>query len=74
MIQRVQSAVQDRFLFVGNDRHGLDGLIAVSGCPRGCAMKDFDSQNIPYHSVAEKGDLDSLMEWLSAFGQKDTKR
>ena len=74
MIQRVQSAVEDRFLFVGNERHGLDGLIAVSGCLRGCAMKDLKLREVRYHSIAEKGDLDNLMKWLSAFEQKETKR
>jgi len=74
MIQRVQSAVEDRFLFVGNERHGLDGLIAVSGCLRGCAMRDVNLQEAPCHPITEIGELDNLMNWLSTFGQKETKR
>ena len=74
MIQRVQSAVEDRFLFLRHDRRDLDGLIAVSGCLRGCAMKDLKLREVPYHSIVEMGDLDNLMKWLSTFGQKDTKR
>ncbi len=74
MIQRVQSAVEDRFLFVGDERRGLDGLIAVSGCLRGCAMRDVNPQEAPCHSIAEISELGNLMNWLSTFGQKKTER
>ncbi len=74
MIQRVQSAVEDRFIFLRQDRHDVDGLIAVSGCLRGCAMRDLNLQEVPCHPIAEMGDLDNLMKWLSAFEQRETKR
>ena len=72
-IQRVQSAVEDRFLFLRHDRQDLDGLIAVNGCLRACAVKDLRLRGIPYHSIAEKDDLESLMEWIFAFEQNGTK-
>ena len=74
MIQRVQSAVEDRFIFLRHDRQDLDGLIAVNGCLRACAVKDLKLREVPYHSIAEKGDLDSLMKWLFAFERSGTKK
>ena len=74
MIQQVQSAVKGRFLFLRHDRQDLDGLIAVNGCLRACAVKDLKLREVPYHSIAEKGDLDSLMEWLFAFERSGTKK
>jgi len=74
MIQGVQSVVGDQFLFIRHDQKDLDGLITVSGCPRACASKDLSQQEAPCHSVAEKGDLDSLMDWLFTLGQKGTKK
>ena len=58
MIERVQSLVGDRFLFLRHDEQELDGLIAVSGCPRACAVKDLKEREVPYHSITEDGDVD----------------
>ncbi len=74
MIQWVQSAVEDRFIFLRHDRQDLEGLIAVSGCLRGCATKDLKLREVPYHSIAEKANLDKLMAWLFTFEQNRTKR
>ena len=72
-IRQVQSAVGDRFLFLRHDQQGLDGLIAVNGCPRTCAVKNLELRGIPYRSISEKDDLESLMEWIFAFEQNGTK-
>ena len=70
-MERVRSLVEDRFLFLRRDGGDPDGLIAVSGCLRGCAVKDLKEQEIPYHSITECGGFDHLMEWLSAFKQEE---
>ncbi len=72
MIQAVQSLAGDRFLFIRYDQQGLDGLITVNGCPRACASKDLSPPGVPCHSVEERGDFDSLVEWLFNLGKKKT--
>jgi hypothetical protein len=73
MIERVQSLVEDRFLFLRHDQQDLDGLIAVNGCLRMCALEDLKLGKVLYHSIAEERDLDGLMEWLFTFEQNETK-
>ena len=70
MIDRMQCQIEDRFLFFRHDQQGLDGLITVNGCPRVCAVKDLKQRDVPYRSIAEEGDFDIIVEWLSAFEQK----
>ncbi len=41
-VQRVQSRVGDRYLFVCHDERDLDGLIVVNGCLRACGAKDLN--------------------------------
>jgi len=65
MVQRVQSSVKDRFLFLGCDQKNLDGLILVSGCPRACAKKNLDQKEILLRSIIEETEFESLIEWLS---------
>ncbi len=60
----VRSLVKERFLFLPHDEQGLDGLIAVNGCSRACVVRDL--YEVPCYSIAEKGGLDGLMEWLIA--------
>jgi hypothetical protein len=74
MIQEVQSLAKKRFLFLGHDQQGLDGVIAVNGCPRVCAVKDLKPEEVPYYSIAGKDDLSSLMEWLFILEQNENKR
>ena len=69
-IERVRSLVEDRFLFLRHDGGDPDGLIAVSGCLRACAVKDLKEQEIPCHSITGCGDFDHLMQWLLAFKQE----
>jgi hypothetical protein len=74
MVQQVQSAVKGRFLLLRHDHQDLDGLIVVNGCLRACGIKDLKLREVPYYSIAEKGDVDNLMDWLFAFEQSGTKR
>lgn len=74
MIQVVQSLAKKRFLFLGHDQQDLDGVIAVNGCPRVCAVKDLKPGEAPYYSIAGKGDLNSLLEWLFILEQNENKR
>jgi len=69
-VERVQSLVENGFLFLRHDQEDLDGLIAVNGCLRACAAKDLDGQPLSYHSISGENDLDSLMQWLFAFEQR----
>ena len=73
MILWVQSRVGDRFLFGRHDQQDLDGLITVSGCRRACAAKHLNHRETACYSVAEKGDLSGLMEWLSTLRPKEIK-
>ncbi len=73
MIQQVQSRLEDRILFVPHEQQDLDGLITVNGCPRACAAKNPNQREAPYYSVAEKSDLNSLIEWLFTFKHKKSK-
>ncbi|HSB06782.1 MAG TPA: hypothetical protein VLK23_16520 [Thermodesulfobacteriota bacterium] len=71
MVQQAQSLEGNRCLFLRHDQQGLDGVIAVNGCLRACAVKGLNQRDVPYHSIAEEGDFDSLMEWLLAFEQRE---
>ncbi len=71
MIQQVQSLVGDRYLFLRHDQHDLDGLIAVNGCLRACAVKGLNQREVLYHSITEKSDFNNLLEWLFSFEQKE---
>ncbi len=64
VIEDVRSQAGERFLFLCPDQQDLDGVIAVSGCPRACAEKDLKPGEIPCRSIAAKDDLDSLVKWL----------
>ena len=70
VIQRVQSLAENRILFLRHDQQDLDGLIAVNGCLRACAVKDLNQREVPYYSIAEGNDVDHLMEWLLALEAK----
>jgi hypothetical protein len=70
MIRQVQSLAGDGYLFLRHDQEGLNGLIAVDGCFRACAVKDLHQRGVSYRSIVEEGNVNSLMEWLLVLEQK----
>jgi len=74
MIQEVQSLAKKRFLFLGHDQQDFDGVIAVNGCPRACAVSDLKPGEVPYYSIVDKDNLDSVMEWLFILEQSKKER
>ncbi len=74
LIQEVEILAKKRFLFLGHDQQDLDGVIAVSGCLRVCAVRDLEPGKVPYYSIAGKNDLNRLMEWLFILEQNENGR
>ena len=70
VIQRVQSSLGDRFLFLRHDQKGLDLLILANGCPRACADQDLKETRVPCRSVTAESEFDSLVEWLAGLDRK----
>jgi len=67
MIQRLQSLLEDRFIFAVDDLQDSDIMLLVSGCPRACADRDSGSFDGPSHSILGENDFKSLITWLTAF-------
>jgi len=66
MIERVQFRFHDRFLFLRHDEPDIEVTVFMSGCHRACASRDFNSTEIPYCSITEENDFDTLMDWLKS--------
>jgi len=70
VIQRLQSLLEDRFIFAVDDLQDSDIMVLVSGCPRACADKNSGSYDVPSHSILGENDFESLIKRLTAFNQK----
>jgi hypothetical protein len=70
MIQRLQSLLEDRFIFAVHDPQDSDIMVFVSGCPRACADKNSSNLKVPSQSIFGENDFESLIKWLTAFDQK----
>jgi len=70
MVERVQSRLEDRFLFLRHDQQDLDGLILINGCPRSCASENLNRIEAPHFSIAGERDFKSLIDWLMALEKK----
>lgn len=70
MVERVQSRLKDRFLFLRYDQQNLDVLVLINGCPRSCATKNLDHKEVPYRSIVAQNDFETLMDWLTALNEK----
>ncbi len=70
MVERVQSRLEGRFLFLRHDQQELDGLILINGCPRSCASQDLNHIEAPHLSVAGESDFKSLIDWLEGLYEK----
>ena len=66
MVQRVQSLMKDRFLFLRHNQQDLDVLVLMNGCPRACAGKDLNQIKIPCRSIIGEIEFKSLIYWLTA--------
>jgi hypothetical protein len=69
MIQKVESLLENRFIFAVDNVQDSDIMMLVSGCPRACADKDSGNLKVPSQSIAGENDLESLIKWLIAFDQ-----
>jgi hypothetical protein len=70
MVERVQSRLEDRFLFLRHDRQDLDVLVLINGCPRSCATENLDHKEVPYRSIVGEKDFETLIEWLTGLNEK----
>jgi hypothetical protein len=70
MIQRVQSLMKDRFLFLRHDQQNLDLLVSINGCPRACAGENLNQAEVHYRSIIRESDFENLIDWLTAFDEK----
>jgi hypothetical protein len=71
MVERVQSRLEDRFLFLRHDQQDLDGLILINGCPRSCANENLDHiGEVPHLSMAGESDFENLVNWLIDLDEK----
>jgi hypothetical protein len=70
MIQQVQSILKDRFIFSIHDQQDLDIMVLVNGCPRACADKNSNHQEVPSRSIVGESDFNGLIDWLAAFDEK----
>ena len=66
MVQRVQTSMKDRFLFLRHDQQDLDVLVLMNGCARACAEKGLIQTKILCRSIIGEVELKSLIEWLTA--------
>jgi len=70
MIQRVQSLLEDRFIFSVDDLQDLDVMVLVSGCPRACANKNSNHPEVPSRLIVGESDFKSLIDWLEGLDEK----
>ena len=70
VIQRLQSLLEDRFIFAVDDLQDSDIMVLVSGCPRACANRNSGSSDVPSHPVFGEDDFESLIKWLTALDQE----
>jgi hypothetical protein len=70
MVERVQSLMEGRFLFLRHNREDLDVLVLMNGCPRACAGKNLNPPEVPYRSIIGESDLEGLMDWLTCLNEK----
>lgn len=70
MIQRVQSQLRDRFLFLPHDESDIELMVLVNGCHRACANQEVNPTGILHYSVTGENDFENLMDWLTSLDQK----
>jgi len=70
MVERVQSRLEDRFLFLRHDQQDLDGLILINGCPRSCASENLNRIEAPHLSIAGESGFENLVNWLVDLDEK----
>lgn len=71
MVERVQSRLENRFLFLRHDQEEPDVLVLINGCPHSCATENLNHTNIPFLSIAGESHFETLIDWLSAFDEKN---
>jgi hypothetical protein len=70
MVERVQSRLEDRFVFLRHDQQELDGLILINGCPRSCASENLNHAKVPHLSISGENDFENLIDGLMILDEK----
>ena len=70
MVERVQSRLEDRLLFLRHDQQDLDGLILINGCPRSCASENLNRIKAPHLSISGESGFENLVNWLVDLAEK----
>jgi hypothetical protein len=70
MIQRLQSLLEDRFIFAVDDLQDSHVVVLVSGCPRACADKNSNRPEVPSRSLIGESDFKSLVDWMERLDGK----
>jgi hypothetical protein len=70
MVERIQSRLEGRFLFLRHDQKNLDGLLVINGCARSCGTENINHMKAPYRSMDKESDFESLVQWLVALDKK----
>jgi hypothetical protein len=69
IVQRIQSRLNGRLLFVRYDEQNIDGMVFMSGCHRACAAQDLN-KDVPHCSVKGEDDAGTLLNWLKSLTGK----
>ena len=64
VVERVQSRMKERFLFLRYDQKDVDVLISINGCLRACANENLNPSEVPHFSVKGERDFGGLLSWL----------
>lgn len=70
IVQRAQSQLKDRFLFLRHDEPDIEVLVLMNGCRRTCASQDMNPTGIPHFSVTGENDFENLMDWVTSLNEK----
>lgn len=69
IVWRIQSQLNDPFLFFRHDEPDIDVMVLLSGCQRACAAQDLN-RTVPHYSVTGENDFEALMGWLKSLTAK----
>ncbi|MDI6761483.1 MAG: hypothetical protein QME83_00480 [Thermodesulfobacteriota bacterium] len=70
IVQRAQSQLKDRLLFLRHDEPDIEVVVLINGCCRTCASQDMNPTGIPHFSVRGENDFKNLMDWLTSLNEK----
>ncbi|MBM4278644.1 MAG: hypothetical protein FJ130_12310 [Deltaproteobacteria bacterium] len=70
IVQRAQSRLKDRFLFLRHDEPDIEVMVLLSGCHRACANQDLHPTEISSYSVTGENDFKDLIDYLTSLQEK----